>query len=86
MTEDVRQQARQLAKNLEDAGHSEHAAKVHHVLSGNMVEDAFLWALRGVCDTLLTMVEAIDPVSEMTLEGLRSKVDANLAPGDEGKS
>jgi hypothetical protein len=80
MSDDVREHAARLAQNLDDAGHTEHAAKVHNVLSGNTVEDAFLWALRGVCDTLLTFVEAIDPVSEMTLEGLRTKVDANLGP------
>jgi hypothetical protein len=82
MSEDVREHARKLAEDLENAGHGEHAAKVHHVLSTHSVEDTFLWALRGVCDTLLTFVEAIDPVSEMTLEGLRSKVDAALGQAD----
>jgi hypothetical protein len=78
MTDDVREHAQKLAQDLENAGHNEHAAKVHHILSGNDVEDGFLWALRNVCDTLLTFVEAIDPVSEMTLEGLRNQVDAKL--------
>ncbi len=78
MTEDAREHARKLARDLEAAGHAEHAAKVHHVLSGNQAGEAFLRALRGVCDTLLTMVEAIDPVSEITLEDLRNRVDAKL--------
>jgi hypothetical protein len=82
MSDDVRSHAQHLATSLEAGGHTEHAARVHHVLSGNAVEDAFLWALRGVCDTLLTFVEAIDPVSEMALEGLRTKVDANLGPAE----
>ena len=86
MSEELREHAQKLAKNLEEAGHTEHAAKVRHVLSGSTVEGAFLWALRGVCDTLLTIVEAIDPVSEMTLEGLRSSIDKNLAPSDDTKS
>ncbi len=82
MSEDVRDQARKLAQDLENSGHMEHAEKLHHVLSTHTVEDAFLWALRGVCDTLLTFIEAIDPVSEMTLEGLRDKVDAALGPAN----
>ncbi len=86
MSEDIRKHAQKLAKGLEEAGHADHAAKMHHVLAGNQVENAFLWALRGVCDSLLTMVEAIDPVSEMSLEGLRTKVDANLGPKDEAKN
>jgi hypothetical protein len=86
MNDEVREHGRQLAKNLEEGGHADHAARVRHVLSGNQVEDAFLWALRGVCDTLLTMVEAIDPVSEMALEGLRSKLDANLGLKDNAKN
>jgi hypothetical protein len=80
MSEDVRAQARKLADDLENAGHSDHAAKVNEVLSGGHADNAFLWALRGLCDTLLTFVEAIDPVSELTLEGLRRKVDASLTP------
>jgi hypothetical protein len=32
------------------------------------------------------MVEAIDPVSEMALEGLRSKLDANLGLKDNAKN
>jgi len=82
MSEDVREHAQKLAQDLENAGHTEHAAKVHHVLASEHVENGFLWALRNVIDTLLTFVEAIDPVSEMTLEGLRNKVDANLKPED----
>ena len=85
MSEDVREHARKLAQDLESSGHMEHAEKVHHVLSSHSVEDTFLWALRGVCDTLLTFIEAIDPVSEMTLEGLRNKVDAALGPADSGE-
>ena len=80
MTEDVREHAQKLANGLEAAGHAEHAAKVHHVLSGNHPGETFLKALRGVCDTLLTMVEAIDPVSEITLEDLRNRLDAKLTP------
>jgi len=85
MSEDVREHARKLAQDLENSGHMEHAEKVHHVLSSHSVEDTFLWALRGLCDTLLTFIEAIDPVSEMTLEGLRNKVDAALGPADSGE-
>jgi len=86
MNDEVREDAQKFAQQLDEAGHAEHAARLHHVLSGSQVEDAFLWALRGVCDTLLTMVEAIDPVSEMALEGLRSKVDANLGLKDGAKT
>jgi len=86
MSDDVREHAQKLALDLENAGHTEHAAKVHHVLSGNDFEGGFLWALRGVCDTLLTFVEAIDPVSEMTLEGLRNKLDTKLIRPDKTES
>jgi hypothetical protein len=80
MSDDVREHAQKLALDLENAGHTEYAAKLHETLATNHVENGFLLALRTVCDTLLTFVEAIDPVSEMTLERLRDKVDAQLTP------
>jgi len=82
MSEDVREHAQKLAQDLENAGHTEHAAKIHQILAATHLENGFLWALRTTLDTLLTFVEAIDPVSEMTLEGLRNKVDTQLTPSD----
>jgi hypothetical protein len=85
MSEDVREHAQKLAQDLENAGHTEHAAQVHHVLASEHLENGFLWALRNTLDTILTFVEAIDPVSEMTIEGLRTKIDANLQPSDKAE-
>jgi hypothetical protein len=80
MTEALREQAQKLAQDLENAGQAEHAAKVRDVLAADHPESGFLWALRNVCDTLLTMLEAIDPVSEIALEDLRVRLDAKLSP------
>lgn len=78
MSDDMREDAQKLASDLEKAGHAEHAADVRQALSEHPVEDGFLWTLRNICDTFLTAAEAIDPVLEITLERLRSRLDSTL--------
>lgn len=78
MTEELRSKAQKLADSLREGGHPHHAAALSNILSRNLVGDAFLHALKAVCDTLLTAVEAIDPVSEMELERIRQAVDGFL--------
>lgn len=80
MSDDIRLKAKTLADSLEKGGKTRHAALVKDVLSGNLIGDAFLIALRAACDTLLTAAEAIDPVSEMELERVRTALDGFLTP------
>jgi hypothetical protein len=84
VTEELRSKAQKLADSLQEAGLTHQAAAVSNTLSRNLIGDAFLHALRGVCDTLLTAVEAIDPVSEMELERVRRAVDDFLTPEKPG--
>lgn len=72
--------AQQAILKLRDSGYAEHAATIASVLGGSLVGDALLRALRETCETILTVIEAIDPVSEMALENLRNKVDEQLTP------
>jgi hypothetical protein len=84
MTEDLRSKVQKLADSLREGGHPRHAAALSSFLSGNLVGVALLQALRAMCDTLLTAVEAIDPVSEMELERIRRAVDDLLTPEKPG--
>jgi hypothetical protein len=79
MTEDLRSKAQKLADTLRQGGHPHHAAALSNLLSDNLVGGALLKALKAMCDTLLTVVEAIDPVSEMELERVRLAID-DLTP------
>lgn len=84
MTEEVRSKAQKLVDSLREREHPHPAAALSNTLSRNLVGDAFLHALKAVCDALLTAVEAIDPVSEMELERIRQAVDDFLIPEKSG--
>jgi len=80
MANDLQQQARPLIDRLRQRG--QHAAAdqfAHHVLQA--VERGSLLALRETCETLLTAVEAIDPVTQTMVEELRVAVERRLNPG-----
>jgi hypothetical protein len=80
MSDDLRLNAQKLSDSLRESGHHQHAEKVSNALSAHLLGNAFLEALRAACDTLVTMVEAIDPVSEMELERVRRGLDGFLTP------
>jgi hypothetical protein len=80
MTEEIRSKAQKLAEHLQESGHPQHATALSKLLSSHLAGNALLLALKTVCDTLLTAVEAFDPVSEMELERFRRNVDDLLTP------
>ncbi len=77
MSDDVSSSAQQVAGQLQDRGHHDHAAKLRSVPPGR-AGATLLLALREACQTILTAIEAIDPVSATMVEELRLEVDARL--------
>jgi hypothetical protein len=68
--------AHELAQKLDAAGKPEAAASLRASVEGPV--DKVLFALREVCLTLLTAVEAIDPATETMIEELRTEVESHL--------
>jgi hypothetical protein len=77
MVHDPVQQARNLIKRLRERGHHVQADHLAHQLA-TRVESSLLFALREACETLLTALEAIDPVTQTMIEELRLEVEKRL--------
>jgi hypothetical protein len=84
MAEDPAAAAGRVADHLHARGHQRHAAHLRSVLMANRVGTALLSALREACQTILTAIEAIDPVSATMVEELRVEVDGwiKASPSD----
>jgi hypothetical protein len=80
MAEDPATAAGRVADHLHARGHQQHAAHLRSVLLDNRLGSALLTALREACQTILTAIEAIDPVSATMVEELRVDVDAWIKP------
>jgi len=80
MTDDPKQQTQALIDRLREGGHGEAADRLARHLRGQPVERALLTALRETLETLLTAMEAIDPVTETMFEKLRVDLEARLRP------
>jgi len=78
MAKDPAQQTAELIKHLRQRGHHAQADHLQHQLSLQSVESGFLFALREACETLLTAIEAIDPVTQTMIEELRLEVEKRL--------
>lgn len=79
MSEDTRNKANELAKTLRARGHAEPAAKLSTAAAAvEAVESVFLRGLRDACQSALTAIEAIDPVSATMIDELRLEVDKRL--------
>lgn len=74
----TRRRTRDLIKRLRELGHREQADRVEHQLSLQGLSRGALFALRETCETLLTAVEAIDPVTQTMIEELRLEVEKRL--------
>ena len=83
MTDDPKRQAQELIDRLREQGHHAQADQLAHHLTGHAVERGLLTALREVCETLLTAIEAIDPVTQTMIEKLRLDVEARLRPRED---
>lgn len=77
MSEDTRKAAERVAERLREQGHAEHAGTMREALALG-AERAVLLALREVCQTFLSAVEAFDPQTIAMVEKLRLSVDRNL--------
>ena len=78
MAQDLEKQTRDLAERLRQAGHPVQAAQLAHHLTAHDVESGVLFTLREICETLLTAIEAIDPVTQTMIEELRLEVEKRL--------
>ena len=76
MPDDTAAAARQVAARLRDNGHPAHADRLHAALAE--AEGGLLLAVREACQTILTAVEAVDPVSAAMVGELRLAVDRRL--------
>ena len=78
MAQDPAQQASDLVERLREHGHHTQAQHLAQLLSLHSVERGLLLTLREACETVLTAIEAIDPVSETMIEELRLEVEKRL--------
>jgi hypothetical protein len=70
--------AHKVADTLYRRGHAGQARALRAVLAARHPKSMFLAALRETCQTVLTTIEAIDPVCAAMVEELRLEVDKRL--------
>ena len=75
---DAARQVQELVRQLRDQGHHDAADRLEHHSTVRDVERGFLFVLREACETFLTAIEAIDPVSQTMIEELRLSVENRL--------
>ena|SRR5271165_2203592 len=78
MAQDPAQQTRDLIERLRERGRQAEADHLDRQLSLHAVERGLLFALREACETILTAIEAIDPVTQTMIEELRLEVESRL--------
>lgn len=85
------QRAQELAQQLRDRGHAKEADHIEGTLALHTATPdvqppghGFMLALRDALQTILTAIEAIDPVSITAIDDLRLEVDKHLIPHGEG--
>ncbi len=78
MTQNLPRQTRTLIDRLREHGHHPQADHLARQLSLHGVEAGLLFALREACETVLTAIEAIDPVTQTMIEELRLEVEKRL--------
>ncbi|MEA2740187.1 MAG: hypothetical protein QOH05_3494 [Acetobacteraceae bacterium] len=72
------QATHKVADKLDQHGHAHHAGAFRAVLAERHPGAMLLAALRETCQTVLTAIEAIDPVCATLVEELRLEVDKRL--------
>ena len=82
MADDAERRAQELVARLRERGHHAEADRLAHTMSLRGVERGLLFALREALETLLTAIEAIDPVMQTMIEELRVEVESRLRLGD----
>jgi hypothetical protein len=85
MADDTARRTGDLIDRLREQGHHAEADRLAHHLTLHRAESGLLFALREACETVLTAIEAIDPVTQTMIEELRLEVEKRLRLHDEGK-
>ena len=75
---DAAGRTRDLIEQLRERGHHAQADLLSNHLSLYSMESGLLFALREACETVLTVIEAVDPVTQTMIEGLRLEVEQRL--------
>ncbi len=84
MANDAEQRTRDVIARLRERGDNAVADRLARELAVHDVERGFLFALREACETVLTALEAIDPVTQTMIEELRLEVEKWLRlPADQ---
>jgi len=86
MADDAAPQSNELIERLRDLGHHTEADHLERHLPLKTAERGVLFALREACETILTAIEAIDPVTQTMIEELRLEVEKHLRLHEEGKT
>ncbi len=86
MTDDASRLGGDLIERLRDLGHHPEADRLERHLPLQTAERGMLFALREACETILTAIEAIDPVTQTMIEELRLEVEKHLRLHEEGKT
>ena len=76
---DAAGRTRELVERLREQGHHAEAEQLAGHLTLHSVGSGLLFALREACETVLTAIEAIDPVTQTMIEELRVEVEKRLA-------
>jgi hypothetical protein len=80
--DDLSKQSQDLIQRLREQGHHGPARRL-----AASVEDGALMVLRETLETVLTAIEAIDPVTETMMERLRISLEGHLRlPREGGKT
>jgi hypothetical protein len=86
MAQDLARQTRDLIERLRERGHRAAAHHLDRQMLLHAVERALLFALREACETILTAIEAIDPVTQTMIEELRLEVESRLRLSDDNEA
>ena len=78
MAIETERRAQEVIEQMRARGHHAEAERLAGSLSVRGVERGFLFALREACETVLTAIEAIDPVMQTMIEELRVEVETRL--------
>ena len=86
MAVDATPQGSDLVRRLREQGHHAEAEHLARYLPLRSAERGALSALRAACETILTVIEAIDPVTQTMIEELRLEVETHLRLHEDGNT
>jgi len=78
MADDTARKTQALVDRLRERGHHAEADRLAGHLSLRGVERGFLFALREALETILTAIEALDPLTGTLIEEARLEVETRI--------